>query len=217
VNLKWAALAAAVCVALGLDPILFLGLKPYSMAPWAHVDSLRQAVGIWVLAPRLALVAFLVILFLEQSGRVTARPRRTVAGVGAVLMGVEAALALALVVAPTSIASYDLWSRVWRTVFGVFASALWAALLSRFAAEDNPFQGAATRLLALILAAETAFRGLWWTYDFVRWAPWNPPWRVLGHNVALELAWISVLVFLLSVRAYGAAGRESRAANASPH
>ena len=198
-NLKWAALAAAVCVALGLDPILFLGLKPYSMAPWAHVEALRVAVGIWALAPRLALVAFLVTLFIEQSWRAAARPRRVVAGIGAVLMGVEATLAFALVVLRTSIASHDPWSLVWRMIFGVFTSALWAALLSRFAAEDNPFQGAATRLVALILAAETAFRGLWWTYEFVRPAPWNTPWRVLGQHIALELAWISVLVFLLNI------------------
>jgi hypothetical protein len=112
------------------------------------VDHLRQAVGICQLAPRLALGAFLVTLFIEQSGRAAARPRRVAAGIGAVLMGLEAALAFALVVTPSSIANRDPWSLVWRTIFGVFTSALWAALMSRFAAEDNPFQGAATSLLA---------------------------------------------------------------------
>jgi hypothetical protein len=43
-NLKKAALVAAMCIILGFDPVAYFGLKPISMAPWARVDGLRQAV-----------------------------------------------------------------------------------------------------------------------------------------------------------------------------
>lgn len=221
-NLKKAALVAAVCTILGFDPVAYFGLNSVSMAPWAHVGGLRQAVLIWALLRNLALAAFLVAIFLEQSGRITARPRRVTAGVAAVLMGVQVALACVLVLTPALIASYGPRALA-LAIFGVAARALWVALLSCFALRDNPYQRAVTRGLALVLAAETAVGGLNWVYasapmmfHVFSWPP--DAWGARGNYsaerellaiVAVWLTWISVLVFLLSVWRFQARAAEA--------
>jgi uncharacterized membrane protein len=94
------------------------------------------------------------------------------------------------------------------TLSGLAGSALWAALLSRFASEEDPLQDASTKLLALILAAHTAVIGLWSICGFAPTlrAQWR--WEYSGFWVVLLLMayesviWISLFVFLLSVWRY---------------
>ena len=238
-SLKKAALAAAVCTALEFVPPRFATLLWYlnsmTTGERAGIQSLSQAAAMWAFLPSLGLAVFLTTLFLEQCGRARSPTRRRVARIGAALMGVQAVLQGALLVKTisglgpaSSTVTYELpWTLVRMTLSGVAASALWTALLSRFAAEDDPFQGAATRPLALILAADTAIAGLWATCGFAPtlravWAQERyMAWVSLLATALDSLVWVSLFVFLLSVwrcrtRAAGRrGGREWRAADVS--
>ncbi len=94
------------------------------------------------------------------------------------------------------------------TLAGFVVSVLWTALLSRFAAEENPLQDAPARLLALVLAADTAVAGLWRTYSFAptlrnMWASqFKMLWLAILATALENLVWLSLFVFLLSVWRY---------------
>jgi hypothetical protein len=174
----------------------------------------------------LGLAAFLFTFFREQCGRAGAPTRRKVARIAAALMGVWAAwLAFSAVKtvlrASSSTAVYDWpWTLVRMTLLGVVASALWSALLSRFASREDPLQDASTRLLALILAADTALAGLWQTYSLVptlrAWrGGYSSVWEVLLPLAIESVVWISLFVFLLSLWRFPARAAEAVSGRAS--
>jgi hypothetical protein len=216
-NLKWAGLAAAVCVAIAtVYPNLaqFVWNVQWMAAGRGHpgLPLLSQAEAMWMFLPSLGLTAFLTTLFLEQCGRAVSQTRRKVARIGALLMGVQTALQGAVMVQrvfllrlrPASVATS--WALVRVMLAGVVLSALWTALLSAFATQEDPFQDAATRPLALILAADTAVvAGLWSTYSYVpilkrQWYwGFDAAWRMLLSLAINDLVRISLVVFLLSV------------------
>ena len=224
-NLKKATLAAAVCASValvypGLAQFIWLAYeRAAGTLPGIHI--LRQVGAMCTLLSSLVLAAFLIVFFREQCGHANSQTRRKVAGIGAALMGVHAALqgvALIQTIPKLGLASFaashNSWGVVVRlTLSGVAASALWTVLLSRFAAEESPSQGAGTRLLALILAADMAVAGLWFTYGFVpvlrqMWASeFNMRWLSLLAMALDNILWISLFVFLLSVWRYRARRR----------
>ena len=95
-NLKKATLAAAVCAAVAfVYPNLAQFLSYiYAMAAvkLAGIHTLRQVEAIWAVLPSLGLAAFLIVFFREQCGHVRSKTRRTAARIGALLLGVQAAL-----------------------------------------------------------------------------------------------------------------------------
>ncbi|MGA3099910.1 MAG: hypothetical protein ABSF25_25940 [Bryobacteraceae bacterium] len=245
-NLKKATLAAAVCASVAfVYPNLaqFIWLVYERVAgrlPGLHI--LRQMGAMCTLLSSLGLAAFLIVFFREQCGHANSQTRRTVAGIGAALMGVHAALQGAALIqtisrqTPAFFAYYNSWAVLTQMALsGVAASALWTVLLIRFAAEESPLQGAGTRPLPLILAADLAVALLWRTYSFVptlramwstsvrggllqvspgRVMQFDGPWEfwVSILTLALEnLVWISLFVFLLSVWRY-----QARSAALSP-
>ena len=247
-NLRKATLAAAVCATLAfVYPNLaqFIWLvyeRTAGRLPGMHV--LRQVEAMWAVLPSLGLAAFLIVFFREQCGNAQSQTRRRVARIAEALKGVQAALqGVALIQTISKLglasfaASYNPWGVVVRlTLSGVAASALWTVLLSRFAAEESPFQGAGTRPLPLILAADLAVAGLWNAYSFMptlrqMWASstrgdllqvspghvtqFYGPWVFWVTLLALalgSLVWISAFVFLLSVWRYRARAAEAGAA-----
>jgi hypothetical protein len=230
VNLKKATLAAAVCASVQFvypNLVLFLSYV-YAMATGklAGIHNLRQVAAMWAVLPRLGLAAFLIVFFREQCGNAQSQTRRLVARIGAALMGVQAALQGALLIVaiagqtPASFAYYYLWGALTQMALsGVAASALWTALLIVFAREDGPFQGAGTRPLPLILAADLAVAELWFTYSFVptlrqMWASSTPWvfWVTLLELALGILVCLSLFVFLLSVWRYQARAAEPGAA-----
>jgi hypothetical protein len=179
VNLKKATLAAAVCASVAfvypnLTQFIWLAYeRAAGRLPGIHI--LRQVGAMCTLLSSLGLAAFLVVFFREQCGHANSQTRRTVAGIGAALMGVHAALqgvALIQTISRLGLASFaashSSWGFVVRlTLSGVAASAPWTVLLIRFAAEESPLQGAGMGPLPLILAADLAVALLWRTCSFV--------------------------------------------------
>jgi hypothetical protein len=215
VNLKKATLAAAVCATLAfVYPNLALFLIYVAVMAAGGRDAAHSSIpatAMWMWLPSLGLAAFLIVFFREQCGRASSPTRRKVARIGAALMGAQAAwLAVSTVqtglrAAASTVSHGSPWALVRMTLSGLAGSALWAALLSRFASEEDPLQDASTKLLALILAADEAVIGLWSLFGFAptlraqwRWE-YSGFWMLLLLMAYESMVWISAFVFLLSV------------------